>query len=407
MLVKWISIGLGLLLIVCSSAVLALHTWFPGDVELEQALCRFYLCGSEQLLDWAHRQLWLGDAQSVKLAVQAYEESLRRDPASPFRWCDLGEALVQMDDLDRASSCYHRAVELGPNSPPILLRAAYFYNGVDKEKKALELMGRILSLIREYDQVIFSHHTRMGTSAADVLRYGMPEDGEAAQSYFRYLLGKGKPADLARAWDWMSARSLTNDFSLSRYVDFLLRLRQYDGAARTLTDYVGGRDEGGQGVANLVFNPSFENEPLGTALDWTIRGAEHVETARDSNHAWTGSWSLRIRFGGQENVAYRHLAQKLVATPGRYRFQARVRTEEITTDQGVGFRIFAADRSSGLDVRTEPLLGTSDWKTVEATFSVPPQTKLLEIQAVRRRSHKIDSKIAGTVWIDDVSLVRQ
>lgn len=204
----------------------------------------------------------------------------------------------------------------------------------------------------------------------------------------------------------MSSHSLADNSSLSRYVDFLLNEGQYENAVETLNGYVGGREGRRLASGNLVFNPGFEYEPLGTALDWRIRESKQFKTERDSQVARTGSCSLQIRFGGQENVHYRHLAQKVVVVrPGRYRFQVHARIEGITTDQGVGFRTRAADGSSGVDIRTEPLLGTTDWTLVEKSFSVPPRTKLLEIQAFRRGSRKFDSKISGAVWIDDLSLV--
>ena len=131
------------------------------------------------------------------------------------------------------------------------------------------------------------------------------------------------------------------------------------------------------------------------------------ETTRDSEVFQTSSWSLRIRFSGTENVGYRHLTQRVIVEPGRHRFRARVRTEGVSTDQGVGFSIFAVDRTSPLKVETALSAGTADWTVVETTFTVPRPTRLLEIQAFRRRSRKFDNKIDGTVWIDDVSIVRR
>ena len=121
MLAKWTSITLGLLLVLYCLGALVSFTWFSDDPEVEQFLCRFYLCDNEQLLDWAYEHLWEGDPRSLEWAVSAYQESLRRDPASPFRWCDLGEALERRGDLTRAKYCFERGVELGPNSPPVPL----------------------------------------------------------------------------------------------------------------------------------------------------------------------------------------------------------------------------------------------------------------------------------------------
>ncbi len=363
------------------------------------------LADVNQELDREYEHLWEGGPESLEWAVSAYEESLRRDPASPFRWCDLGEALDRRSHLPRAKYCFERGVELGPNSPPVLLRAAYFHFGAGEQSRALHLTARTLTLVRAYDAVIFGLYSRLEIEIADVLRHGMPKDPEAVQPYFAHLLQAGNGADLTQAWAWMSEHLLRDDSSMSAYVDFLLAARRYDLAKQTLGDYAGERGEAWSSASNLVFNAGFEHDPLPAALDWTIRPSEEFETGRDFEVAATGSSSLSVRFEGQENVDYRHLVQKVVVQPGRYRFRVHIRTEGITTDQGVGFQILAADPSSRLNVETEPLLGTRDWTLLEESFTVPPRTRLLEIRAFRRQSRKFDSKIAGTVWIDDVSLV--
>ena len=82
-----------------------------------------------------------------------------------------------------------------------------------------------------------------------------------------------------------------------------------------------------------------------------------------------------------------------------------MKSEEISTDKGVGLRIFDAVSPARLDIRTEPFLGTHDWTRVEAAITVPADT-ILNIQVVRPSSLKFDCKIKGTVWLDAVSLRR-
>ena len=85
-------------------------------------------------------------------------------------------------------------------------------------------------------------------------------------------------------------------------------------------------------------------------------------------------------------------------------FRASVKTDGLTTDQGPYFRIFDAENLGKLDVQTEQILEPADWVAFEKAFVVPPNTYLLEVQIVRKASWKFDSKIAGTLWIDDVSV---
>ncbi|MEO8132275.1 MAG: hypothetical protein ABI822_34580, partial [Bryobacteraceae bacterium] len=57
-----------------------------------------------------------------------------------------------------------------------------------------------------------------------------------------------------------------------------------------------------------------------------------------------------------------------------------------------------------LTVKTEPLLGTADWRELSAAFCAEPKTNLVALSLVRQPSLKFDSKIKGTLWLDSVSL---
>ena len=103
---------------------------------------------------------------------------------------------------------------------------------------------------------------------------------------------------------------------------------------------------------------------------------------------------------------YAHTTQKISVPPGTYRFTAFIRTQDITTDKGVAFRIFDPENSSRLDARTDQFVGTTGWKKVEQTVRVPGATKLVAIQVIREPTMKFDNKVSGTAWIDTVSLSR-
>ncbi len=122
--------------------------------------------------------------------------------------------------------------------------------------------------------------------------------------------------------------------------------------------------------------------------------------------AYSGSHSLRVDFMGTDNLDYSHIAQIACVDPGRQTFSIHARTSGITTDQGIAFRVADAEVPARLDLRTEQLSGSSDWRQMELTFVVPVETRLLSVQVVRPPSRKFDNKIAGTVWIDDATITR-
>ena len=113
---------------------------------------------------------------------------------------------------------------------------------------------------------------------------------------------------------------------------------------------------------------------------------------------------MQIEFDGERNIDFRHLTHDVVAPPGHYHFRALVRTSELTTDQGIRFRL--VDSSGRLNLETTQLTGTHDWTPVDLDFTLAGPVRLLRIEVVRQPSAKFDNKIRGRAWVDSVSLVR-
>jgi carbohydrate binding protein with CBM4/9 domain len=217
-----------------------------------------------------------------------------------------------------------------------------------------------------------------------------------------------------QVWRWALPRGYVDDRLARDYVEFLFSGHRYGPAAKSWALYVErlpADHQSGQAGRYLgtdwLYNGDFETEPLGSSFDWRIDTRPGVGTTWDSNVAHTGKHSLRIRFDGKENIAFNQISETAFVTPGRYRFEAYIRTEAITTDQGIGFHLIGDSNGPGrVDVNTERLVGTNDWKKVEQTITVPHDMELLHIQVVRQPSLKFDNQINGTAWIDSVRLVK-
>ena len=64
----------------------------------------------------------------------------------------------------------------------------------------------------------------------------------------------------------------------------------------------------------------------------------HLFRSQESN-------SLKIQFTGQQNIEFKHVSQTAIVRPGKYRFEAYIRTEAVSTDQGL---------DSGSSIRSSP-----------------------------------------------------
>ncbi len=404
-------VTLGVLLVAYSAAALIFDAKTASNGAADSAACRFLPCG-DRLRAQARNIAWQPLSEGVPSALPAFQEALRRDPASPYRWSDLGEANLQAGLEQDARYCFRQAVRQGPYIPSILLRAANFHFMVGERQAVLELGARCLTAFRDFDEVIFHQYLRMGGSLTDILRYGIPPEGPAARTFFRFLMRPGSglrqhpdpDALLNEAWEWLQAHSLAEPDLLGESVSSLLGRGRYRHAISVQTAFME-TAHGPEGSGNNLFNGGFDREFSGSPLDWRIYQTDHGGAARERHPDGDAAWSLRLDFDGQANLNYSHVRQQAVVRPGRHRFRARVRPNHLTTDQGIGFRIFDPNNWRRLDVRTAHVSGTSGWTRVEKHFTIPPGTELVEVWIVRWPSLKFDNKIGGTVWIDDVSLV--
>ena len=376
---RLIGILLGLALTVTSAVLL----WRPEPPPLEEQ---------------AFRKLAEAAPSSLAEAIRLYQQALKGDPLSPYRWCDLGEAWIEASRTDEARSCMRRAQELGPNIPQVWVRAANFYFRLDDPAEALRAAAAVLRMTPAYDAILFRYCGQFIPDPRQVLA-SLEGNQRAAQAYFRHALSSGSLSTAETAWTWLRRNSYTGDQLAAEYLDALVGQRQATRALEVWSEYLGKRS-GDYPVPNRLFNGSFESEPTRAILDWRIQPAGRVTAARDSSLACQGRWSLRIQFAGDQNVGYGHVSQAVYLPPGAYRLAAMVRTEGITTDRGILLRV-SGDR---LDARTRQLIGTNDWTPLETIFSVPPSTNLVTVQVFRQPSLKFDNKIAGTAWIDAVTI---
>jgi tetratricopeptide (TPR) repeat protein len=125
--------------------------------------------------------MMLGTPAGLAGSVGLDRQALARNPASPYRWCDLAEALLASGDTRRARDGFSQALRLGPGIPPIPLHAAGFCLRQNETRPALRTMARILALVPNYDGPLFSCYDRMGVSLDEVLAHGVPAPAPRAR----------------------------------------------------------------------------------------------------------------------------------------------------------------------------------------------------------------------------------
>lgn len=394
------AIGLACYLIVYAPVRMLFDSQFSSDARAESLFCRFGICDTAAVIT-ADTLAHGGQAAAVP-AAELFK-ALRRDPNSPNRWCDTGDAMRRAGRDGDAQYCYTQALRLAPHIPPVLMQAADFYYASHETNRALDQMSRVLADTDTYDDFIFAWYAQKGLPIGEVLAHGLPQGPRAAAAYLRDLMASDGPGT-KEAWNWIAAHRLADDKLAREYLQYLCGKLDYEAAAYAWATYLGPHREGYL-ESNWVFNGDFESELSDTPFDWRINARDGVDAAVDAQVAHTGSHSMRIRFGGKENLDYNDVAQTAFVKPGRYRFEAYMRTQEITTDHGVGWHLYDRESGARLDARAGELTGTHDWTKIERVLEIPKGTRLLQIEVSRQHSMKFDNQIQGTVWIDSVKVV--
>ncbi|MBI1353836.1 MAG: hypothetical protein GC160_05780 [Acidobacteria bacterium] len=391
--------------LVCGSAVLIYGYGQGRDVAFQRDLCADTgVCAKDSLNEAAWNLLWSGNSEGPVEALSIYRDVLAGDPADPANWANLGDALTVTGDNEGASKAFANALELGPNRPEILMRVANWAFSNDRLDLATTVTRRILHLVRDYDEVLFQFLALSGLTAEEALERAIPDDREALASYLTSTLRTRGSAPAQPIWLRMSELKMIEQSDLGPYVAGLMKDGREDLAVEAQRQFIGDREPTWP-QDNAVFNGGFEQEPLGTPLDWTIRRHNTVKIDIDSETASEGEKSLRLTFVGGDNLQFTNVSQDVVVGPGPQLLRAMVKTDEVTTNEGLRLAVRSASEGHTRILAITPsIAGTQDWTLVELPFQAPPDARSVEVTLMRQRSLKVNSKIQGTAWVDEVGI---
>jgi hypothetical protein len=378
-------VGVVLALALATGAAVALRELDPSQKPDIRAL---------ELLD----KTGIPDAKVIAL----FTDAVRGDSANPYRWADLGQALADANEISKARQCFSRADALSRDIPQIWLREANFHFQLGEPERALTVAARVLKTVPDYDAVLFSYFTKFKLSPEQVLTQ-IGNDRRATRAYADFLIGREMTAEAVAAWQYSLKAGFGDDKLAASYVDGLIRAKRFEQARTEWAQYV---REGQLGKPNFLFNGGFERAPLPSMMDWHIESTEDATVSRDGG-AHDGHSALQVHFSGKVNLSAISAEQKVPVGPGRYLLRAWVRTDGVTTNEGPRLEISDVDLPGRLSVRSEPFVGTRGWTQLIQQVEVPSTTRLVSVRFVREPSQKFDNKIAGSVWLDSVELVRE
>jgi tetratricopeptide (TPR) repeat protein len=367
----------------------------PADPE------NWYRLGRYRQLDFDHEDL--------PLAISFYRRAVLLNPRSPYYKLDLASAL-EMSGNNAEADQYFRAAQ---KNYPISSEISWKYgNFLLRQQRLPEAYAEIRRAVEVDPKLIPQAVSRAWHSDADVhvlLDQVLPNTVEGDWSALSFLTDAHEVTAALTIWNHLIGRKPAIDWNRTfAFTDMLVAQERYDEAGSVWhqsTDLAGTSSPASKG-GSLVFDGGFEKELSGGGFGWREEDVPGADFAFDIGEKHSGTRSASIAFDGTQNLAYQNLYQSVLVTPGtHYRFRGYLRTDKISTDSGMRFEIFDPKDMNNLDVLTPNVTGTQPWTLEETDFTPGPKTRLIRIRVTRTPSQRLDNKLNGTVWVDDVELV--
>jgi len=154
-----------------------------------------------------------------------------------------------------------------------------------------------------------------------------------------------------------------------------------------------------------LYDGGFENEFDHYGFYWHAykNKAAKIDRVR-SNVGASGNKALKVTFLNKP-TAFHHVRQKTLLSAGRYLFKGKVKKDGLKSNRGVSWRI-SCGRKAVLGESTR-FNGMEHWQSFEVEFKVPEQNcNMQDIWLVTKAKNKSDFKIKGSLWFDDLSIVK-
>ncbi len=346
---------------------------------------------------------------NVQESIDLYQHATALSPHNADYWAALGYLYEWDGQQENAQAALERANLLFPGSVVISWKMGNFYLRQGKLDLAIPSLQKAmlddLDLARSSFELVWQASGDPRLIAAKLA----PEREDLLLAYLDYLVTTDRMEEAAQVWERLVEKGFeSGPRAAFPYLDALLQRRQIDqlkDAWMSIERKNPPRSGDRVSDASLITNGDFESRILDGGLDWRISPTEGAVVSVDSVNFFDGTHSLRIHFDGKHNLSYENIFQYIpVKSNTTYRFSGYMRVQDITSDSGLRFQCFDADEPAKPVFESDNLVGSSSWLPQQAEFTTGPATRLLVIRVARPASRKFDNRIAGTAWIDRISL---
>jgi hypothetical protein len=350
---------------------------------------------------------WDLDNADPNQTISYFQRAAAIDPRSATYWTDLADSYEAANQISVAREAFQKALASYPSSSEVhwrygsfLLRQGDIPPGYSEIHLALRIDPKLIPLAIS--------RVWPATQDAGALLSEVLPDTESAQSQALDWFCTQKFMEPALAvWKHMIAKGqpipIKSAFLL---VDDLIEAGRGDEARKAWRQALiaSGNPAEAETGDSLVFNGGFEYDAVDGGLDWHLDRMLGVKYDYDPSAPHGGKRALRMNFDGSQNLSFQTVWENIPVEPNtHYHFEGYLRTSGITTESGVRFLIYVMGATPE-QIVLDNFTGDHAWQAQSVDFITAPNTQLVRVTLYRPPSQRFDNKLAGTAWVDDVSL---
>lgn len=357
--------------------------------------------------------LYLWQEMDTDRAVNLLKSAVALNPGRPEYWIALGGACQVVLDAQCADHAFATVTRLAPAVPHYRWDVATFHLISGHHSEAVADYRVYASMQPREAWRTFSALRHAGDTPQQVwdalVRDG---DNETLRLPFLFaLLFDGDSEDAFRFWQEIARSRPAPTLSAVRpYLDKLIETGNFGDAVAVWRDLqrlaaIPAVDSKHPG--NVVYNGSFDHDPLNGGFDWHFRRDDYVSFDLHDGPCFQPERCLRIDFNVPTNNEYEPVYQLVpVDADTSYILTARVKSVDLKSDSGPRFRVQDPECPSCAPEESEGVVGTTDWREVSVGFHTGPRARVVRLALWRPRSRSYPMEIQGSFWVDSVLLQR-
>ncbi len=346
--------------------------------------------------------------EQIPAAVVEYEKAVSLAPNDYRFWMELGDALEQAGEFDKAVKALREAVRLAPSYAyprwllgNLLVRTDRYEEGFAELRTASEADN-------QFQGQLFNLAWQLNKDDFDALKRSIGETPEVRANFSQYLVERSRFDEGLRLWNTLTeTEKRANRNAADAIIHTLIISKQYHQAVQVWSDVAPGLSY--RANAGHIIDGGFEENVVhgsSAVFGWQVQSMSQVQTGIDANVGHNSNRSLRMSFQVRTHLDPLEISQLVPIEPDKqYDFECYFKTERLESAATPVVVVSDATYNTNLAASESAPPGNNDWQRVALSFKTGAKTEAVKVSIYR--SSCVDSPICpifGVIWYDDFDL---